>query len=105
MGHSRQFWHARRMSVNRLISEMLGVPLIAPPTATSQRTQIVRYVAEFSDHLGVAKGSPVRLNATAPTWLSFRDNVSAASLTHHSLSLGMPALASFMCLLGADRRR
>jgi hypothetical protein len=48
---------------------------------SSQRTQIIRHVAEFLITMASLKspvaGSPVRLNATAPMWPSFRDNASA----------------------------
>jgi hypothetical protein len=50
LGQSRRFWHARSMSANRLVSEMLALPLIAPSLQhrSSQRPQIIRHVADVA---------------------------------------------------------
>src|ERR1700694_3251538 len=55
-----------------------------PVRAASERAEIVRHVAKLPDQLGVAApvaGSPVRLNATAPTWPSLRESASARITT------------------------
>jgi hypothetical protein len=46
-------------------------------------------------------GSPVRLNATAPTWPSLRDNASAR-ITAAALGLALGRLTSRHTVLGCD---
>src|SRR5712664_1203905 len=87
-------WHKADLPIALTNVRFRGQQRTISPS--SHRTQIIRHLAEFLDHLGVAEiavaGSPVRLNATAPTRPSLRDSASrittAAGLKH---SVGSPA--------------
>jgi hypothetical protein len=77
------------MSVSWAISEMPASPLIAPRhhnALKSSGTSPNFLITLASLKLPVA-GSPVRLNATAPTWPSLRDNASARITTATGLGV------------------